>query len=563
MGTLVASTADLLFQQNDVAFREEVNQIRSVIAEYQREEAEREILHKILFSGDRVSKINQLLDESSKPGERQSGFYRLPNQIDFDYVRSNLRAQYWQKVVDMTNVLQLMPANRREQWRSQFIEGKMTLDNPLEHGKRRVTGDYVGVPEFSEQTVVPTLLGLLNDRNMYLNERVYNVFSVLSPKHKTNKSYGFSEKLIVADVVSQFWGNSVWLNTYREDNIDDLRMTLRFFAHGRFGRVQSLKDVLSKVYTDGNVGKWASIDGNVMRVKMFKNGNLHIEIHPDVAWRLNEVLAASLPYAIPSEFRSVPNSRSAVKDFGEIIHILDEDMISLIANTYIDKKTDKYKCLDNNWNRHKASHKEYNSIMQKLGGVFDPDGKSWSFNYDFDCVRGYIVENRSMPDQKSYQFYPTPETIQVYVSDLITLQDDETLLEPSAGRGDLISPINQPEQTTCIELSPLFCQILKSKGYESINEDFLKWSSNNEGVYFDKIAMNPPYSEGRAKVHVKAAISHLKSGGRCVAVVPGSERMDWVDKSLYSVEDCATFSNEFEDTGVTVKVFTIDKRRKL
>ncbi|MEQ4658439.1 DUF4942 domain-containing protein [Providencia manganoxydans] len=559
MCALVASTADLLFQQNDVAFREEVNQIREIIAEYQQEETEREMLHKILFSGDRISKINQLMDESSKPGERKSGFYRLPYQIDLDYVRSNLRAKYWQKVVDMTNVLQLMPANRREQWRSQFIEGKMTLDNPLEHGKRRVTGDYVGVPEFNENTVVPTLLGLLNDRNMYLNERVYNVFCALSPKHKTNKSYGFSERLIISGVVTEYWANSVWLSDYRADSIDDLRMTLRFFVYGKFGRVQSLKSVLDKIYKDGNLGKWVSIDGNVLRVKMFKNGNMHIEIHPDVAWKLNEVLAASLPYAIPTEFRTIPKSRSVAKDFGEIIHILDEDLLSLIAGTHLNKDTGMYKCLDSNWYRHPTSHKEYKSIMKKLGGELSSDGELWSFNYDFNCVIEYIVSNRTMPDHKSYQFYPTPESIQHYVTDLIALQDDEALLEPSAGRGDLIAQIDSPEQTTCIELSPLYCNILKAKGYEPIQADFLKWSNDNQEIKFDKIAMNPPFSEGRAKAHVQAAISHLKTGGRCVAVVPGSERMDWVDKSQYKVEDCATFSGVFEDTGVTVKVFTIDK----
>ncbi|UYW75839.1 hypothetical protein OFY05_23355 (plasmid) [Pseudocitrobacter faecalis] len=38
-----------------------------------------------------------------------------------------------------------------------------------------------------------------------------------------------------------------------------------------------------------------NVDGNLMRVKMFKNGSVHFEIHPDVAWKLNEVLAYSMP----------------------------------------------------------------------------------------------------------------------------------------------------------------------------------------------------------------------------------------------------------------------------
>lgn len=68
----------------------------------------------------------------------------------------------------------------------------------------------------------------------------------------------------------------------------------------------------------------------------------------------------------------------------------------------------------------------------------------------------------------------------------------------------------------------MFCKILESKGYKTTNSDFLKWSDKNTGVTFDKTAMNPPYSEGRAKAHVEAAIRHLEPGGRCVAVTPGS-----------------------------------------
>ncbi|CAI6214429.1 hypothetical protein DJICPGNB_26030 [Escherichia coli] len=60
-----------------------------------------------------------------------------------------------------------------------------------------------------------------------------------------------------------------------------------------------------------------NVDGNLMRVKMFKNGNVHFEIHPDVAWKLNEVLAYSMPAAIPAPCRTAPKTR-APKQFGLI-----------------------------------------------------------------------------------------------------------------------------------------------------------------------------------------------------------------------------------------------------
>lgn len=558
---LSLSTPHLDFSGNDLVFREEMNQIRNVISDFQSEVKEREILHSILFTGDRVSKINNLLDEAAKPGERNHGSYRLPYHIDLDYVRGNLRAKYWQKVVDMTNVLQLMPAKRRDEWRRQFIEGKVTMDKPDPYsGGMRSVVEYVGVPEFSEDSVVPTLLALLNERNVFLNERVYGVFCALSPKHKTNKSYGFSERLILTSVISDRWRDSVSTTSYREDTIDDLRMVLRFFAHGNFSRVERLQTVLSAIYREDaeghNYGKWVSIDGNLLRVKMFMNGNLHIEIHPDVAWKLNEVLAASLPYAIPSEFRSTPANRRVVKDFGEILTPVNDDVITLI--TTLKGSEYEFTVSHYHWDSAKADTKaEFAEIMKKLGGFIGKHSTAWCFPYPFSEVKNYITRNRCMPEQKSHQFYPTPEPIQRVVADLIELQDGDKLLEPSAGRGDLLTFIDAPDQTTCIELSPMFCKILESKGYKTTNGDFLKWSDENTGVTFDKIAMNPPYSEGRAKAHVEAAIRHLEPGGRCVAVMPGSERMQWLDAGQYRVEDCGTFSGEFEDTGVTVKVFTL------
>ena len=82
------------------------------------------------------------------------------------------------------------------------------------------------------------------------------------------------------------------MNYRKEDYIDDLRVLLHFFAHKEFITINRTAEVLSAAYraNDCQTGDWMNVDGNLMRVKMFKNGNVHFEIHPDVAWKLNEVL---------------------------------------------------------------------------------------------------------------------------------------------------------------------------------------------------------------------------------------------------------------------------------
>lgn len=62
---LTLSTPHLDFSGNDLVFREKMNQIRNVISAFLAEVKELEMLHSILFAGDRVTKINNLLDEAA------------------------------------------------------------------------------------------------------------------------------------------------------------------------------------------------------------------------------------------------------------------------------------------------------------------------------------------------------------------------------------------------------------------------------------------------------------------------------------------------------------------
>ncbi|HHT4259155.1 TPA: DUF4942 domain-containing protein [Klebsiella variicola] len=538
-----------------IDFRKEMGVIHDIVDECEREIALMNQVHDFVYSGERVSMINRLQVLSRRPNDENHRNIPQLNAVDLNFVKQNIWAEYWRKVTDMTGALLIMPAERRDQWRSQFTLGVQNIVKKDRGGFERRVEEFVGVPEFTADTVIPTMTTLLNDRHKYLAERVYGLFKALSPTHKTNKTYGFSEKLIISNCVTDFWNSSVSLNYYKSDVIDDLRVMLHFFAHKEFITLNRCSEMLSAAYRahDCETGTWMNVDGNLMRVKIFKNGNAHFEIHPDVAWKLNEVLAYSMPTAIPAPCRKAPTTK-APKEFGYIQKTVSPRTRCVIRDRRHNSANDTWYFSDSSLQ--KAEIQDLERTLRFIGGV--KVSGSWKFPYEPTATFDSIVGMGLIPEVKSHQFYPTPAPISQYVAQILKCNPTDQILEPSAGRGDLLTYLDVPEENiTCVEISPLFCEILGAKGYNVYNKDFLSWSREfaaTEG--YDKIAINPPYSEGRAKEHTLAALNHLNEKGIMAAVLPaGYKPEEWIGSEFVCAKSGREFTGEFEDTGITVAVF--------
>lgn len=558
--TTALSITDTFKTSSEVDYRKELNLIHKIVEECEREIAFMRQVHDYVYGDERHKMINRLLRLNYRPDDENARFNNIVlDKADLEWVKQNIWAEYWKKVTDMTNVLLIMPASRREEWREQFIEGKQEITKTDRTGYQMKVKEFVGVPEFKVETVIPTMISLLNDRHKYLSERVYGLFKVLSPAHKTNKTNGFSERLIIANCITDFWRDSVSVNYKLEDYIDDLRVLLHFFAHKEFITINRSSQMLSLAYRANgcNTGEWVNVDGNLMRVKMFKNGNVHFEIHPDVAWKLNEVLAHSMPSAIPAPCRTAPKTR-APKEFGTIHKIISDPVRIALRDGRRTRNQEAWYFSDSCLQKNQVE--ELERTLSFIGGV--RENSQWTFPYDATQTINSIVDMGLVPEAKSHQFYPTPHVIAEYVARAIDHKPGETLLEPEAGRGDLLSCIDaNREDITCIELAPLFADILRSKGYaNTICCDFLKWSESNAGYQFDKIVMNPPYSFNRYKEHTLSALGHLKVGGRLVAVLPGkSPSLNWMTLDNYVYAKGKSFTGEFADTGVTVSVYVFKR----
>lgn len=162
---------------------------------------------------------------------------------------------------------------------------------------------------------------------------------------------------------------------------------------------------------------------------------------------------------------------------------------------------------------------EVDRILSAVGAV--RDGDHWAFDYEPQGVLDEIICSGCIPDQKSYQYYPTPEDLAETAVSLAEIGPDHDCLEPSAGTGNIAGLMLGGKSICCIEISPLHCRVLEAKGLKPLTKDFLEWGSPTG---FDRIVMNPPFDQGRWLAHLEAAAKLLRPRGRLVAILPSGAK---------------------------------------
>ena len=124
-------------------------------------------------------------------------------------------------------------------------------------------------------------------------------------------------------------------------------------------------------------------------------------------------------------------------------------------------------------------------------------------------------------------FYPTPLTLINKMLRGIDYNQIKTILEPSAGKGDILEVLEQEKKyykhldIDCIEKDENLQHILKGKGYKLIHNDFLTFDSMKE---YNLIVMNPPFSNGDK--HLLKAIEIQERSGGCIVCLLNSETLN-------------------------------------
>lgn len=168
------------------------------------------------------------------------------------------------------------------------------------------------------------------------------------------------------------------------------------------------------------------------------------------------------------------------------------------------------------------------------------------------------------------EFYPTPE----WLVDKMLLDVDfdfvNTILEPSAGKGNIVDGIQRKIKTKnkynynyesripdidCVEIDENLRHILKGKGYKVVYDDFLKYNTAKE---YDLIVMNPPFKGGEK--HLLKALEMQKRNGGAIVCLLNAETI----RNPYS-NDRMELNRQLEDYAAEItyikNAFTDAERR--
>ena len=190
----------------------------------------------------------------------------------------------------------------------------------------------------------------------------------------------------------------------------------------------------------------------------------------------------------------------------------------------------------------KKSYAEAKKWIEEAGGSWQ-SGKVQGFTFPFNPERVFSIlkEGKRCNLQQEYQFFETPAEVADWLVMLAGgIHENDTVLEPSAGRGALIKAIHRacPSVTVeCYELMPENREFLHSLDNVIIlDEDFTKDSVGS----YTKIIANPPFSGNQDIEHVRIMYERLAVGGT-LAAITGPH---W---KIASEKKCADFRNWLEE----------------
>ena len=186
--------------------------------------------------------------------------------------------------------------------------------------------------------------------------------------------------------------------------------------------------------------------------------------------------------------------------------------------------------------------------------------------------------------EENRDFYPTPEHLIEKMLEGVEFDKVASVLEPSAGKGDLVEGINtifkrkihsrwggRELDIDCIELQPELQMILKGKGYRVVHNDFLTYNTYKR---YDLIISNPPFSQG-AK-HLLKMLDMQENGGGIICLLNAEtlynpytaertvllQRLDKLQAEIEYVQGAFTGAERKTDVEIAiVKVFIPQKER--
>ena len=148
---------------------------------------------------------------------------------------------------------------------------------------------------------------------------------------------------------------------------------------------------------------------------------------------------------------------------------------------------------------------------------------------------------------RDYSKWYTPRKECADLVSLAELTSESTLLEPSAGSGNIIKQVHvrMPHaQVTAVEVSESGLAYLHTmSNVRVIKDDFLNYPITNK---FDRIIANPPFTNDIWILHLLKMSEHLNENGILVCIIPVKPIMPynyWLHDALNEALGIAQLNN--------------------
>ena len=149
------------------------------------------------------------------------------------------------------------------------------------------------------------------------------------------------------------------------------------------------------------------------------------------------------------------------------------------------------------------------------------------------------------------------------------INEDDTILEPSAGTGNVANIIKEQypnNKLHCVELNKAKRDSLKEQGHKVVGSDYLRFTPEK---LYDSIIALPNFRDNVDCDHVRRMYDHLKQGGRLISLMSPEWKTgdslrqfvfrNWLKGKKYQIKTLK--NNPFKENGETVPciILILDK----
>ena len=125
-------------------------------------------------------------------------------------------------------------------------------------------------------------------------------------------------------------------------------------------------------------------------------------------------------------------------------------------------------------------------------------------------------------EREKLQAYFTPLKLSKRMQQLAHICDNDIVLDPSAGTGNLVNGLNVPkEKIFLIEPNAEFCEFLRRSGYVNVIQSTFEEALDRKMLpnNISKVLINPPFSKQTDLKHILLAYGLLNKGGTLVSII--------------------------------------------